>query len=258
MKKVVFLLVTGLLFFGVSASVSWWLQRDKRTATSPPASHDPNDDDAWTKVMNNRPSTGPAIVETRPDPPRVAVRPPFNQGADEVVQLANTYRDRLASLRERETQLGARQKQMELVYQDIRGERAAIDELRKQVTEELNGAKEMQAELEKKKLDADDQRQKTAGQVKELEQRMINFDGMETSNVQKMAEMLNNMAPESAARILQQMADTGKMETAVKLMGLMKERQAAKVLSEFTDPSMAAQLLDKLKDLKRPSADAGK
>src|SRR5262249_7831327 len=156
-----------------------------------------------------------------------------------------------ASARERETQIAARQKQLELIYQDIRGERAAIDELRKQVNEELRAAKEAAATTDHKKGELEEQKKKVGGQLKEMEDRLIQGDDVENGNVQKIAEMINTMAPESAAKILQQMADTGKMETAVKMLGLMKERQAAKVLAEMTDPALAAQLLEKLKGLKR-------
>ena len=101
-------------------------------------------------------------------------------------------------------------------------------------------------------------KQKMSGNVKELEDRLVKIEELESGNVQKMAEMINTMEAASAAKILQQLADTGKMETAVKLLGMMKERQAAKVLAEMSDPALAAQLLEKLKDLKRTPAQAKK
>ena len=52
------------------------------------------------------------------------------------------------------------------------------------------------------------------------------------------------------AKILQQMADTGKMDTAVKVLAAMKPAKASKVLSEMPDSSLAAQLLEKMKSLK--------
>ena len=41
--------------------------------------------------------------------------------------------------------------------------------------------------------------------------------------------------------------------TAVKLLGQMQERQAAKVLAELPEPDLAATLLEKLRGLKRPT-----
>ena len=258
MKKGIILIVVALVLFAASALVSHYLQQGKKTGTESASTHEVRDGDAWDgsaagRAANTAPSMAPDA-----DTQRVAVRPSYNTGAEEVVQLANSYRDRLAGVRERETQLTARQKQMDLIHQDIRGERAAVDELRKQVAEELNAVKELQAQLKKKEGEVDEQQQKTAADIKDMEQRGTKIEIVENTNVLKMAEMINNMPAESAARILQQMADSGKMDTAVKLMGQMKERQAAKILAEFSDPSLAAQLLEKLKDLKRPPTEPKK
>ena len=71
----------------------------------------------------------------------------------------------------------------------------------------------------------------------------------------ELARVYNVFNPEqlaSGASILQSLADTGKMDTAVKLLGLMQERQAAKVLAELNDTKLAAQLLEKLKTLRKP------
>ena len=89
-----------------------------------------------------------------------------------------------------------------------------------------------------------------SGNVKELEDRLLKVEEVENGNVQKMAEMINSMESGSAAKILQQLADTGKMDTAVKLLRMMKDRQAAKVLAEMSDPALAAQLLARMQEVK--------
>ena len=90
-------------------------------------------------------------------------------------------------------------------------------------------------------------------QVKEIKRSMTEFEGVEQERVKQMAAMYDAMAPENAAKIMQQLADTGQIETAVKVLATMKERQAARVLAELPDPSMAATLLDKMRTLKKPS-----
>ena len=47
---------------------------------------------------------------------------------------------RLAQVRDREARLDARQKHLDLIFQDIRAERGAIEDLRKQILEELKKA----------------------------------------------------------------------------------------------------------------------
>ena len=60
---------------------------------------------------------------------------------------------------------------------------------------------------------------------------MTELEGDEKDNIKKMAGMYDSMPPEGAAKILQEMSDSGSMDTAVKLLAMMKERQAAKVLA---------------------------
>jgi flagellar motility protein MotE (MotC chaperone) len=251
MKNAVVLIFTGVVLFGVSAAASWFLHGHNLAGEAKPGQEGTTEEAPETLGKRSRSTEMVSVAADTSQ--RVAVRPPYSPGAEEAVQLANTLRDRLAATKEREAQLSARQKNLELIYQDIRGERAAVDELRKQVGEELKAVKDQAAAVERRHTEMEEQRQKMSGRVKELEEHLIKIEELENGNVQKMAEMINTMAPESAAKILQQLADTSKMDTAVKLLGLMKERQAAKVLAEVPDPALAAQFLEKLKDLKRPA-----
>ena len=52
------------------------------------------------------------------------------------------------------------------------------------------------------------------------------------------------------------MADSGRMDTAVRILSQMKDRQAAQVLAAIGDPALAAQLTDKVRLLRR-AAPAG-
>lgn len=87
--------------------------------------------------------------------------------------------------------------------------------------------------------------------IAEIQKKQADLDAIERKNIDKMAAMYDTMAPESAAKIVQQMADSGKLDTAVKILAQMKDRQAARVLAELTDVTLAAQLLDKLRLFKR-------
>ncbi len=108
--------------------------------------------------------------------------------------------------------------------------------------------------VEKQRSNLDEERQKISRNTQEMEGRVLQLQKEEHDNLKKMSGMYNSMAPESAAKILQNLADTGKMDTAVKVLGLMQERQAAKVLAELTDAGLAAQLVEKLKGLRRTPA----
>ena len=90
----------------------------------------------------------------------------------------------------------------------------------------------------------------------DLDGRSLQMQKDEQENLKKMSLMYNSMPAESAAKIMKSLADTGKMDTAVKVLGMMQEKQAAKVLAELGDATLAVQLLERLKGLRRPATPA--
>jgi flagellar motility protein MotE (MotC chaperone) len=250
MKKLLIVGVTSLILFGVSASASYfWQQKQKSSHATETAEHsEPAHKEPARHGAPSPPSAAPSAGESTP---RAAVRPAYNAGAEEIARMTNELRTRLAGVREREEQLLARKKQVELIQEDIRGERSALDELRTQIQSEMAALNEALQGVEKQRGTLEEERQKISKTTQEMEGRVVQLQKDEQDNLKKMSGMYNSMSPESAAKILQNLADTGKMDTAVKVLGLMQERQAAKVLAELTDAGLAAQLVEKLKGLRR-------
>ncbi len=256
MKKIILLGLAALLLFGLSASVSWVLRNSK----TPPANSGAREELPPLKFPD-RTDRDPA-AQKKPSGPSSplpsAARPPFTAGTDEAVQLAASLRERLTAVREKEAQQSARLKQLELIYLDISGERGAVDELRQQVKDELRAVDEKMAAVEKKVSAAEQNRQSNTRREADLQKNLLELEGVEQKNIKRMAEIYNSMEPESAARILEKLA-TKELDTAVKIVGEMKERQAAKLLAALPpDSGLAAQLLEKLKGFKRPSAPVNK
>lgn len=258
MNKMVLFGVAAVLLFVLSASLSWLVQ-SLRHATQPSETAGEAAQGMASSRVGGPPS--PAAGGEQPPanpPPNRTTRPPYTPGTDDAVQLANTLRERLAAVRERESKLETRQNTLELLYQDIRGERAGIEGLRQQVSGELKSVDQKLAEVEKRFQKLLEERQKAAQDVASLEKNRVELESAEETNIRKMAAMYDTMEPESAARILERLSDSKEikgLDTAVKLLGYMRERQAARVLAAI-DPSsgLAPQLLERLKGLKKPSA----
>lgn len=258
MKKLLIVGVTSLILFGVSASASYFWQQKQRHSHTENAEH--------VETAHKEPAShGKPPTASTPHSPsenihRAAVRPAYNPGAEEIARMTNELRSRLAAVREREEQLTARKKQIELIHEDIRGERTALDELRTQVHNEMDALNEALQNVDKQRGTLEEERQKISKNTQEMESRVLQLQQEEQVNLKKMSGVYNSMTPDGAAKILQNLADTGKMDTAVKILGMMQERQAAKVLAELTDAGLAAQLVEKLKNLRRvpPNPDGTK
>ncbi len=251
MKKLMVIGVTSLVLFILSASASYfWQQKHKSGSTLDAAGKEGSSHKEAAKH-----SPAPSVATSHDDStPRAAVRPAYNPGTEEIARMTSELRSRLSSVHEREEQLAARKKMIELIQEDIRGERTALDELRSQIKSELEALNEAVEGVEKQRGSIDEERQKISKTTQEMEAKIVQLQKEEQDNLKKMSGMYNSMSPEVAARILQNLADTGKMDTAVKVLGQMQERQAAKVLAELSDAGLAAQLVEKLKSLRRVPA----
>jgi flagellar motility protein MotE (MotC chaperone) len=251
MKRFLLYGLTGTMLFAASATVSLWMQQQQVH----PKTADGEKNEHASKSADKEPAGKGKHETAKADSAeelRPVVRPSGPPSPEDTVRLANSLRDRMKAVREKEEQVNARQKQLEMIYQDIRTERNVLDELRKQVGDEMKALNDRSASVERKVGELDTQRQAATKTLADIQKRQMDIDGSERKNIDKMASMYDSMAPEAAARILQQLADNGKLDTAVKLLSQMKERQAAKVLAEFGDASLAAQLLEKMRSIKRP------
>lgn len=264
MKNFIMAVFFGLFMFGLSAAGSWFWQQ-KQMAMSPAAppdageqkdesaaeqpeeektdAHEPPVPPTARRPLTDRPLNPHA--DEQPEP-RAATHSSFT-GLDDTVQLAASLRERMATVRERESQLVQRQAQVEIILRDIHEQRLAIEELRKQVNQEYVAVEEHLAAAER-------ERSELSAQQQSLDDRVTEVDSVEKEGTKRLASVYDGMAADRAAKILEHMVNSGNMDTAVKLLGSMRERQAAKVLGEFQDTSLAAQLSEKLKGLKKPTA----
>src|SRR6516165_7928887 len=115
MRKLIALVVAGVLPFAGAAYLSWKWQ----AAETPPS--DEVEHTGEKEAVAEKQQASPAKpAEKRSEHARSAA-PPNSPApsAEEAVQLVANLRNQLASVRQRETQFANRQKQIDLVYQDI-------------------------------------------------------------------------------------------------------------------------------------------
>jgi hypothetical protein len=143
MKKLSLLTLVALLAFGAGAYVSWKWQ----TQETPPADVSPS-------------AQPPAsTAKTHSDDSQTQSRTAVGSTAEETTQLAASLRGKMAAVREKEQQLAARQKQLELIYQDIRSERAKMEDYHKRIHSELEAAEKQSAPPKKPSPQPDSTRQ---------------------------------------------------------------------------------------------------
>jgi hypothetical protein len=218
MKNFLILGLTALLLFSISAALSLWLNQGRYAA-------------------ENSPSTEKTTKKNASDKDKETAEPRSQKGEPKLESgLGGVDPESLARARDRDRRLNQREDEINLIVKDIIAQRDVVDALMKQMAVELKTAESKVGDLEVR--------------TAEMEKKRVDFEAAERKNIERIAGLLDAMAPESAAATLKQMADSGRLEVAAKVLALMKERNAARALGELGDPALAAQLLDKMRLLK--------
>jgi alanyl-tRNA synthetase len=143
---------------------------------------------------------------------------------------------------------------MEVVASDMGGQMQDYDKLLKRVAAEMKLMAAEKAEVDAKLGEIkqiEDKNAKTAATADaNAKKGSADAAATERDNLTRIAGLLDQMAPDAAAAILQQWADSGKTDDAVRVIALMKPAKATKVLTSFTDPTVPPLLFDRMKALK--------
>lgn len=216
LRSIIQMGLVALVLFAVSAALSVWLNQSKTPETDgkdreSAKSAAPKDEKPAEKAA--QPKAKEKDEKSGPEAPAVGA---------------------VADVRAREERLERRQAQMDLVLRDLQTERDAVDNLTRRVTEASRDAAAAAREAAANPPAA----------------KLPDPNTADPAAIKRMAAMYDNMTPESAALILKQMADSGKLDTAVRILAEMQPRAASRVLAEI-EPTLAAQLLEKMRTLKR-------
>ena len=248
MKNIMILGLVALLLFSVSASLSLWLNMPKTAGTEEAQAEKP----AAKKKAKEKADDDAKDAADKP----AVIKPKGHAEVDATAQMAEQLRNKEAGLKQREEQIAQRKVHLETVLDDIRRDRAALDALQKQLIAESKSLGERIADFDTRAADIDKRKRDVEEKAASLKKNQLEYDDSESKRMKGPAKISDAMPPEQTAKIIQQMADSGKLDTAVKLLAAMKEAQAAKVLSDMNDPALAAQLLERLQSIKRTTAAA--
>ena len=161
-------------------------------------------------------------------------------------RLKSILQRRLDEARRRERQLAQRQELMELIYEDIRGEKMAVDRLHEQLDRELRAGQLSGLRLATRAVI----RPVTSGETPGTARSRHSTSG-HTANVGETTNQPDAPALETMVAIVRQMASGGRTDAAVNLLHVMKEREAARILAAIPETDIADQIILKLQQRKR-------
>ncbi len=255
MKSIIITCVAAGLLFALSAALSLYLTSTGKPEADPATG---KQDSARKADKKGKKPDGEERVEGKKDTPHTAGHgdPPSPKPTDDPAGLLKRLNQRASDLQRREEEVQRQEQRLQLVMDDIQVERSVMDSIRARLSEELKRLDDKRGKIELDTRNLDEQKRAVQGLLAQLEKDKTAFGRDEAKNIGRMATISDSMPADKAARILEQLANSGQIDTAVKLLFEMKERRAAAVLAEVTDVVLAARLLDRLRGLKRPPAPA--
>lgn len=236
MKNILVIGLLSLVLFAVAAGLSAWLQTNTATADT---AHTNKEKDK--KAADGHEEDAHA-ADGKDD--SHATDPKHEKPASAKPALSPADADRVEY----------RRLLMEVVAADLNDQMRQYDTLMKKVGVEMKVLFAKQDQIDAKAAEVKQVEDRTAASIAAEEKSRTEMEAEERANIARIASLLDQMEAEAAAQVIQQLADGGKTDTAVKVMAQMKERTAAQVLTAITDPSLLPVLVEKLRTLKSPAS----
>ncbi len=232
--------LVGVILFGVSAGVSWLVILPKLAATS--------EQDAAEE--NQLPLDPPAMPGNIPERDKletmpVGLRPDIPVTVEAVTELAQSIMKKEQQLIESEKRLKTEEKRIGLLFEDLKREREELTAFGQRVDAKVLQAREAAELLKLENQSLADQKNTLSALEKKTGKDSTDVEAAELDNRVKLVKgWFAKLEPESAASYLKEMVNRGDMEFAARMIDSLDERQIAKILKEFNDPPLVAQIVD--------------
>jgi flagellar motility protein MotE (MotC chaperone) len=240
--KAVKLLLVAVVLFSAAAGGSWYLQNHMRAESDAPGKTPESAKDGKRNAAAGSSASGGDTKTAK-----AAFRPPYTPDAEKIAKVAENLQQQTESHKAREQQLLVRQKNLEVILQDIRSEQKSLDDVRKSLNEELKLLTDKMIALDKKSQDAKQQGIVLDGQRDEIKKGKLEVSRVEKKQFESLGKVYDAMEVDAASQTLLELVEKGKMDTAVKLLYSMKAAQAAQVLAKLSSNAspVAAELVQR-------------
>ncbi len=260
MKTLLLAGIVGVILFAASASVSWFLINQNKLADDAhkvaevdpdhDPSHDPGDDPAHEpapEIKAGVPPLGHGIKKEEQLP--VALRPDIPLTVEAVLELSESIRRKERDLIAREKAADKTEQNIQLLFEDLKVERAELTALAESIEAKLQLAQGSVAELKQENQTLTTQTQEIA-KLNQQKAKTKSKPGAEVEldaigeRVQTAKPWFEGLEDEQAAKYLKDFANNGELKFVARLLGSLDKRKASKILAAFDDSVFAQQILD--------------
>lgn len=254
MKNLIVIGLVGVILFGISAGVSWFvvLPRMAETEEIEPEGDDQPDDATATPAMPQS-----VNANDKPDAMPVSLRPEIPVTVEAVTELAQSIMKKEGRLIESEKQLKREEKRIGLLFEDLKQERKELTAFSQRIDAQVIEAREAAELLKMEKQQLEEQKKTLSTLEQKTGTSLADAKGEEIKQrAELMKSWFEKMEPELAAKYLKEFADRGDLELAAQVIDNLDTRQIAKVLAEINDPPLVAQIVEAFTKNKKVGGEA--
>jgi flagellar motility protein MotE (MotC chaperone) len=154
---------------------------------------------------------------------------------------------KLQSLSPKERELDALIKEMRREIQAYEGKKRELRLMERRISLAQEGLRQQAKELEDLRIDVAASLTPLKDARAKLVRERVRITREEAENLRKVAAVYENMQADACAETLAEMVKSGRETVAVGILREMSDRSTAKVLSQFSDKKMAADLSEMMK-----------
>ena len=175
-------------------------------------------------------ATKPASGEGEPAAgPAEAGVPVLAARQTELEELIKAARERSDDLEKRQEKIAQRERRLAILQGQIKEQAAELDGLRMQLVTPLSRLKEAKDQLDRTRV-------------------VIATE--EKDNLKRVAKIYETMDPTKSGQSVREMCGSSQEDDAARILYMMSERAAGKVLAELGDKTLAAKLVMKIKKIR--------
>lgn len=247
----------GVFLFALGAGGAWYFFNVQLANSSPGGeslqstlvANDKLELPAVPEVEPIIPPISPAAVESDEPLPTVAPSKPIS--AEEIFRFGVINRKRMEKLQEREKALDERERRMQLEYKDLEARQAEVEGLLAHINDTLTAGESLLSQINTKRLEMAEEKSALESQKEEHESKTGLSPEDQQANERQAAALIEAMNSETAADVIKEFANSGKMDFALALIEQMEERNGAKILDAINDPALLADMTSKLRERRR-------
>jgi flagellar motility protein MotE (MotC chaperone) len=234
-KNAILMGLTAAILFAISAGLSLWLNQQAKPVEEAPSTTE--------KTPKRHKAKSSESEEEYRTPPRPLVSLPSNTEVSDATRLAEQLQSEMLRTQKREEELLRQQEMYRFALEDIRQEMASLQAIWKKWLEQPAPAASPKSAtvpapaLPSPPMPPPNPKPDEPGEIKGI------------GAVKGISE---SMPPDTAARMLEQMARGGKLDAAAALLTKLSPRQAAKILAAIGDEQLSQQIFEKMMEVRKP------